>query len=522
MRFRKRRRYYIAAFVIWLILLAVLMLAERNAEGSNIHSIGDAIWYFVITVSTVGYGDFFPVTLVGRIAAFPFVLMSVGLLAFLISSILLLFRSLIFPEIVMRTTMDRHWYVFPVWNQQAQALAEKLKGVIVCGTESAAEPFIQLELPAQKIVSRRKPEDCTILVMGDDSYQSYQKALQLAGTGCRIVCESSYSADASTERLILFDASDCGARIYWNENPLEKDGEEILLIGDGKNARALLTRALLTNVYGPLARVTYHLFGEWDSYLDLHQGIGHVMDLQKGPCAAAPSSEKDRLIFHDGPWQAQRSLLASADRIIVCGDQESENAETANLVTAWFPAGGRIDCLCGCDLPGVHSFMKMQDLYTPENVMQEHLSRNAILMNDIYRASTGGTAPGWAELTAFLKQSNIASADHLAVKIRILLGEEACPGTAPLTAALCRKAMTAYEARKEKDADLFRQIEHERWMRFYSMYNWAYGTKKDNKNRLHPDYRPYNELTLSEQAKDDYAWELIGAIADFLDQQAVN
>ena len=166
--------------------------------------------------------------------------------------------------------------------------------------------------------------------------------------------------------------------------------------------------------------------------------------------------------------------------------------------------------------------MKMQDLYTPENVMQEHLSRNAILMNDIYRASTGGTAPGWAELTAFLKQSNIASADHLAVKIRILLGEEACPGTAPLTAALCRKAMTAYEARKEKDADLFRQIEHERWMRFYSMYNWAYGTKKDNKNRLHPDYRPYNELTLSEQAKDDYAWELIGAIADFLDQQAVN
>lgn len=518
MRFKRRRRYYLAALLIWLALLLILWLAERNAEGGNIHTLGDALWYFVITVSTVGYGDLYPHTLIGRITAFPFVLMSVGLLAFLISSVLLLFRSRIFPEIVLRTTMDRHWYVFPKWNSHAEALAEKLTGVIVSGTETAADPYFSLELPVQKIVSRRKPGDCTIVIMGDDSYQCYREALELSRTGCRIVCESSYAADAASDNLTLFDAADCGARLYWNENPIQKDGEQILLIGDGKNARALLSRAVMTNVYGPLARVTYHLFGDWDGFLELHQGLSAVMDLRRDPADSDPAPLRDALILHSGPWQAGRSLLAGADRIIVCGDLESENAETAGQLLAWFPVAGRVDCLCGTALPGVHAFMQRKDLYTPENVMQERLSRTAILMNDIYRASTGGTAPDWSALTPFLKQSNIASADHLSVKIRILLAGEAVPGALSLTPALCRRAMEAYRERKERDADLFRQIEHERWLRFYSMYNWAYGPKKDNQRRLHPDYRPYQALTPSEQEKDDYSWELIGAIAEHLEK----
>jgi voltage-gated potassium channel len=42
---------------------------ERRAPGSNIHSAGDALWWAFATITTIGYGDHFPVTVAGRIVA---------------------------------------------------------------------------------------------------------------------------------------------------------------------------------------------------------------------------------------------------------------------------------------------------------------------------------------------------------------------------------------------------------------------------------------------------------------------
>lgn len=71
-----------------LLLLGVLVLefgsfsilaVEVNAEGANITSASDALWYTVVTISTVGYGDQYPVTNAGRIIGTGIIIVGVGI-----------------------------------------------------------------------------------------------------------------------------------------------------------------------------------------------------------------------------------------------------------------------------------------------------------------------------------------------------------------------------------------------------------------------------------------------------------
>ncbi|MCP3012479.1 potassium channel family protein [Nocardiopsis dassonvillei] len=67
--------------VVMLVMASVSVLrAEQGAPDANITTLADAFWWSLVTVSTVGYGDLYPVTGTGRlIAAFLFV-MGIGLL----------------------------------------------------------------------------------------------------------------------------------------------------------------------------------------------------------------------------------------------------------------------------------------------------------------------------------------------------------------------------------------------------------------------------------------------------------
>ena len=62
-------RFLTAATVLVLNGAVIVYLFERHAPGSNIHTVRDAVWWSFVTVTTVGYGDFYPVTAGGRITA---------------------------------------------------------------------------------------------------------------------------------------------------------------------------------------------------------------------------------------------------------------------------------------------------------------------------------------------------------------------------------------------------------------------------------------------------------------------
>jgi voltage-gated potassium channel len=62
---------YAGLFVILFIYSISLaeLSAERDAPGATITSFGDAIWWACVTMTTVGYGDLVPVTVLGRVLA---------------------------------------------------------------------------------------------------------------------------------------------------------------------------------------------------------------------------------------------------------------------------------------------------------------------------------------------------------------------------------------------------------------------------------------------------------------------
>lgn len=58
--------------------------AEHNAVGATIKNFDDAVWWSVVTVFTVGYGDLYPVTLEGRLIAVVMMLVGFALLSIVV------------------------------------------------------------------------------------------------------------------------------------------------------------------------------------------------------------------------------------------------------------------------------------------------------------------------------------------------------------------------------------------------------------------------------------------------------
>lgn len=71
-----------------LLLMGILVLqfgsisilyVEEDADGANITSASDALWYTIVTISTVGYGDQYPVTNAGRMIGTLIIVVGVGI-----------------------------------------------------------------------------------------------------------------------------------------------------------------------------------------------------------------------------------------------------------------------------------------------------------------------------------------------------------------------------------------------------------------------------------------------------------
>lgn len=77
----------LAIVIIVFACAGVVTIAERNAQGSTIRELGDGLWWAIVTVATVGYGDTAPVTPIGRGVAVVLMLAGIGLIGVLSATI---------------------------------------------------------------------------------------------------------------------------------------------------------------------------------------------------------------------------------------------------------------------------------------------------------------------------------------------------------------------------------------------------------------------------------------------------
>lgn len=72
----------LAFIIIILVIISTLMFyVERDAQPDAFGSIPKALWWGVVTLTTVGYGDIYPITVYGKILGGIITLLGIGLIA---------------------------------------------------------------------------------------------------------------------------------------------------------------------------------------------------------------------------------------------------------------------------------------------------------------------------------------------------------------------------------------------------------------------------------------------------------
>ncbi len=86
---RGRVALYICSSAVLVLFSASLAMldAERGKPGATIETFGDALWWAAATMTTVGYGDYTPVTTQGRAVGFALMLAGIALLGVVTASI---------------------------------------------------------------------------------------------------------------------------------------------------------------------------------------------------------------------------------------------------------------------------------------------------------------------------------------------------------------------------------------------------------------------------------------------------
>ena len=487
------------------LLLRLLMYFETTAslpEGAGrIDSWGKAIWYSLVTLSTVGYGDIYPVSAEGKAISAIFLLMSTGVLALLISLIFSSITGHLYPRLKLWINRKKRWYVFYPVNEAALNLAAAFDDglVLFCldQTDARAKGYLNLKEPPDALLSHpfAQKGERLLFAMDENAMVNESIASELINSRVQIYCRAEGVDDVPPDNVVRFSEYECAARLYWQAHPWLPDGEHVAIVGEGMYARTLLTQALLTAPPGS----TVEVFGDWTIWRQLHHGVFELPERSVG------------LVFHEDSCLAHPGVLSSADRVVLCEDSRALNREMVRRLRLYYVMRGQVHALCERGLQEAEYFGDVATIFSPELVMRQTQNRHGRLLHEIYRKGADQPVPPWEKLSDFAVRSNLAAADHLITKLRTLLPDE---DIRQVNRETCARAAARFESASEPERERLRRLEHNRWLLFYALYNWHYAPVRNNAARAHNLMLRYDSLSAADRQKNDGPWQLLRALSN--------
>jgi voltage-gated potassium channel len=132
MKHRNRNTTILSVIVViafYAALTALLMYLEDKDPNRKIDSYEDALWYLVATLTTVGYGDMYPVTSFGRLIGFVFLFSSLGVYGFIIGQIANFMSTLSEQkELGLNGSSFKNHVVIIGWNDFSQSVMSHVIG----------------------------------------------------------------------------------------------------------------------------------------------------------------------------------------------------------------------------------------------------------------------------------------------------------------------------------------------------------------------------------------------------------
>jgi voltage-gated potassium channel Kch len=535
---------YVLALVVFVLFMgAGGFYLEEHGHNANVHGFGDGLWWAIVTMTTVGYGDISPVTPGGRMVGA--VLMISGI------SALGLFTATIAAYMIRARQLDALWIrrmhdhvvicgAGAAGSHLAHAFRDAGEPVVVvdknelnprldtCRDRGAAilvGDATRVETLRQAGVDRAKH---LVIVCGADgtNVEAAARARTLARqTRTALSCASEIAdpdlwyALRGVEigakggfRLEFFNAADLAARgLLAAHSPfLSSAAPHVLIAGAGALSQQLVRHLLREwrdrpDRGGALLEIT--LIDRDTTSVDQHLRQRHP-ELGVSATLRSLSLDLRSPMFQRGQFLYDEAGSCAITHAYVCVEDEGLALSTALLllhqlrrhhvpvvVRAARQAG--VAALLGADggrgeSGAVHAlqvFSLIEQAYQPELVLNgtNEVIARALHQEYLARMAAAGTANAatvpWDALARDLKESNRTQADRISDKLETI----GCH-IVPLTTF----DMAAF-ALSDDEVEQLARMEHEQWVAERRALGWTPGPR-DPEKKTNPNLIPWQDL----------------------------